>query len=167
MKKLTSILLVAVILTLAFSFNACKEKEPEGLTFDRLLLSSSDNDYVWSVRAADCELTNVVIPATYKGRPVVGVRSFAQCKTLKSITIPDSVTSIGAWAFSECYSLTSITIPASVTSIGENAFNSCTSLTSINFEGTVEQWNSISFGDYWNDDIPATEVVCSDGTVTL
>ena len=35
------------------------------------------------------------------------------------------VTSIGEWAFSYCHGLTSITIPNSVTSIGEGAFYGC------------------------------------------
>ena len=43
-------------------------------------------------------------------------------QSLASITIPDSVTSIGDYAFDGCTSLTSITIPDSVTSIGEGAF---------------------------------------------
>ena len=45
-----------------------------------------------------------------------------------SITIPDSVTSIGGRAFYNCSSLTSITIPDSVTSIGGDAFSNCDSL---------------------------------------
>ena len=45
-----------------------------------------------------------------------------------SITIPDSVTSIGEQAFRDCYSLTSINIPDSVTSIWHNAFLGCDSL---------------------------------------
>ena len=35
------------------------------------------------------------------------------------------VTSIGAWAFSYCSGLTSITIPNSVPSIGETSFRGC------------------------------------------
>ena len=54
---------------------------------------------------------------------------FSGCNSLISITIPDSVTSIGDEAFSDCTSLTSITIPDSVTSIGDRAFYGCYSLT--------------------------------------
>ncbi len=48
--------------------------------------------------------------------------SFFGCGSLASVTIPDSVASIGKSAFSGCVSLTSVAIPGSVASIGENAF---------------------------------------------
>ena len=50
---------------------------------------------------------------------------------LTSVTIPNSVTSIGGLAFYGCTGLTSVTIPNSVTSIGEDAFDGCSSLTSM------------------------------------
>jgi len=56
---------------------------------------------------------------------------------LTSISIPDSVTSIGDYAFSGCSKLTSINIPNSVTSIGNNALNGCSGLTSINIPNSV------------------------------
>ena len=46
-------------------------------------------------------------------------------KTVTSITIPNSVTSIGNDAFWNCTKLTSITIPDSVMSIGIYAFDGC------------------------------------------
>ena len=82
--------------------------------------------------------TNITISNIYDGLPVKKIQftysgnsgpnipdSFNNRYKITSITIPDSVTSIGAWAFSDCSSLTSITIPDSVTSIGEYAFNGC------------------------------------------
>ena len=68
---------------------------------------------------------------------------YAIGKTDISITIPDSVTSIGDYAFSYCTSLTSIEIPDSVTSIGDYAFSYCTSLTSVKIPNSVT-----SIGDY-------------------
>ncbi len=50
------------------------------------------------------------------------------CKSLKHVTIPDSVTEIGYSSFSDCYSLESITIPASVRAIKDDAFESCYNL---------------------------------------
>ena len=52
-------------------------------------------------------------------------KAFQACSKLTSITIPNSVTSIGQYAFKNCGSLTSITIPNSVTSIGYGAFSTC------------------------------------------
>ena len=94
----------------------------EGLIYELL----SDETYeVVGVQSKD--LTEVVIPATYKGKAVtsIGDSAFCWCTGLTSITIPNSVTSIGNSAFENCTGLTSITISDSVTSIGEGAFWGC------------------------------------------
>ena len=61
----------------------------------------------------------------------IGEHAFSDCRCLKNITIPDSVTSIGSSAFSGCSGLISVTIPDGVTSIGSSAFSGCRGLTSI------------------------------------
>ena len=60
----------------------------------------------------------------------IGDRAFYECG-ITSITIPESVNTIGSSAFNRCLSLTRITIPDNVTSIGESAFYYCSSLTSL------------------------------------
>ena len=47
------------------------------------------------------------------------------------MTIPSSVTKIGAYAFSGCNSLTSVTIGNGVTSIGNVAFGECENITTV------------------------------------
>ena len=71
--------------------------------------------------------------------------AFGGCISLMSITLPDSVTRIGAWVFSGCTSLTSITIPDSVTSIDDYAFRGCTSLTNITIPNSVTSIGDLAF----------------------
>ena len=73
--------------------------------------------------------------------------SFRSCNTLKTIIIPNSVTSIGSYAFRDCTSLTSVTIPNSVTSIGSYAFYECTSLTSVTIPNSVTSIGGYAFRD--------------------
>lgn len=67
-------------------------------------------------------LRSVTIPA---GVTSIGERAFMDCRSLESVTIPDGVKTIGASAFYGCESIKSISIPSSVSGIGENAFWGC------------------------------------------
>lgn len=66
-----------------------------------------------------------------KRTKIVCDRAFKDCIPLRSIVIPDGVTSIGNRAFYGCKSLCSLVIPDGVTSVGEYAFYDCSSLTNI------------------------------------
>lgn len=71
--------------------------------------------------------------------------AFYKCEGLSSITIADSITSIGDSAFELCTGLTSITIPRGVISIGEFAFEDCRGLTSIAIPSNVKNINYGAF----------------------
>ena len=64
-----------------------------------------------------------------------------------SVTIPNSVTSIGHYAFCDCSKLTYVTIPNSVTSIGFFAFANCSSLTSVTIGSGVTSIGGWSFDE--------------------
>ena len=72
-----------------------------------------------------------------EGTRFIAKSAFSGCSAITSITIPDSVTSIGDYAFSGCTGLTNITIPDSMTSIGGGAFSRCSALTSITIPDSV------------------------------
>ena len=68
-----------------------------------------------------------------EGLTSIGEYAFLACPELMTVNIPDSVTTIGTCAFFDCPLLGAegLHIPSTVTSIGENAFYGCTSLSFI------------------------------------
>lgn len=60
----------------------------------------------------------------------IGDHAFESCN-MSSITLPETLTTIGLQAFGTCTSLTGINIPASVETIDESAFLGCSNLATI------------------------------------
>ncbi len=87
-----------------------------------------------------CAKTSITIPNSVTS---IGEHAFENCSGLTSVTIGNSVTSIGDYVFSGCSGLTSVTIGNSVTSIGDGAFYYCSSLTSINVASGNTHYSSI------------------------
>lgn len=73
------------------------------------------------------QLTSVTIPNTVTS---IGASAFASCYDAK-ITIPGSVTSIGGYAFGLCGEITEIAIPEGVTLISSYVFSGCSELASV------------------------------------
>lgn len=69
--------------------------------------------------------------AIKEGTKIICDRAFEDCKSLRSLVIPNSVTSIRESAFSFCSSLKSIVLPDGITSIGDETFFGCSSLASL------------------------------------
>ena len=90
--------------------------------------TSDDGESVSVVGFANGE--EVIISNIYDGLLVTEIEAYAfrNNTSVKSITIPSTVETIGEYAFAGCTSLEEIIIPASVTNIGVNAFDGCTSL---------------------------------------
>lgn len=172
-------------------------KKDEGIPNDEIWYTSSNNDIVepYDISAFPTILSNVYADskgiikfetniekianyAFYECEKLISItipnsvtsideNAFSECTGLTSVSIPNSVISIGLEAFYDCSGLTSVTIPNSVTSIGSSAFQDCTNLTSISYTGTITQWNAITKGYNWNNNILATVVHCTDGDVAI
>ena len=108
----------------------------------------------------DCiNLTSITLPNTLQ---TIGDYAFHGCNALTSIEIPNSVTSIGKWAFHYCKSLSSVTLGSSVTSIAESAFENCSSLPSITIPASV---TSIAGGAFVDCSAMSSMSVASGNTV--
>ena len=85
------------------------------------------------------EATEVVVPATVNGYPVVGIYgAFKDNSTITKVTLPESIKTIGDASFENCYNLENVNIPSSVTIIGSRAFYQCKKMGNVTIpEGVV------------------------------
>ena len=119
--------------------------------------------YIGAIAFHKCQsLESINIP---DGVELIYSYTFATCPALTSITIPNGVRNIYHNSFRSCRSLESITISDSVTTIQYDAFRDCPNLSSINYNGTIEQWQSITFGENWNNNTGHYIIYCTDGNI--
>ena len=69
---------------------------------------------------------------------------------IKSLSLPNDISTISNYAFYECKSIEEINIPKAVSSIGTNAFRDCSNLKTINYAGTQTEWDAIEKAGNWD-----------------
>ena len=74
--------------------------------------------------------SSIEMPSEFNGKPITGIAEnmFSGCSSLKNLTLPNELVTIGSGAFRGCSSMETISIPDSVTHIGSGAFDMCDSL---------------------------------------
>lgn len=78
----------------------------------------------------------------------IGSYAFGSCRSLTSITIPNTIINyINQFAFEFCSSLTSITIPNNVINLRYGIFSGCSSLASITVPNSVTSIDAYAFAD--------------------
>ena len=134
---------------------------------DTIHVSEFNGDYQFNnVFTGNCDIRNVIID---EGVTTIGNGAFFRVKTLETVSIPNTVTTIGvtgtssSGAFCSCEKLKRvnsdvdgvINIPSGVTIIGHQAFyvgayKYNTDITEINIPDSVTQIHNASFANYVN-----------------
>lgn len=89
-------------------------------------------------------ITSITIPNSVTE---LGAQAFSYCNVLTSITLPNSITTIPEQFLRSSKSLESITIPNSVTSIEDSAFFECSKLKTITLSNTLEDIGVYTFSE--------------------
>lgn len=79
----------------------------------------------------------IAVPEQVNGLPIreIGKKAFLSRKTLRSITLPATVESVGDWAFAYCDGLREISFGSSAVGFGRAAFLDCKALENIDCPG--------------------------------
>ena len=75
----------------------------------------------------------------------IGDYAFSRCEKMDSLTINDAATSIGSWAFDECYKLTTLSLGKNITTIGDYAFWDCHKLDNVTIPQSVTSIGKSAF----------------------
>ena len=125
-----------------YAFDGCSSLQYNQDEYGVNYLGNEVNKYIYLANHGTFDGTNYTIKETCKA---LGESAFRDCHNLKTIVIPEGVTSISEEVFRNCYRLTSITIPDSVTSIENFAFQNCSDLPSITIPDSVTSIGSSAF----------------------
>lgn len=102
---------------------------------------------------------DIVVPARTKdGMPVLAIapHAFAGADGLRSVTLPDSIVSLGNFAFHNCRALRTVTLHDSVTDYGDGVIRQCTALSDVRLTVRAENYA-----------LPARMLADSDNTLTF
>ena len=118
----------------AFPVSGCGKSDFVGSNLDFRLYTGGESYYVAGIGKETSP--DVVIPAVYNGKPVVGVggKSFKGNKTIASVEIPASVEWVGVGAFRNCPALKKVVWSAVSARTDENNYNNRVFLGSDNIE---------------------------------
>jgi len=138
----------------------------QGLEFTYVSNDVGGNYYVSGI--GTCTDTDIVIPSEYNGLPVraIGNYAFSNCSTIRSVTIPGSVTSIRVGAFSNCTSLEIVKISrGGLNNMGKYVFYNCLLLKKIDYKDWTGCWYAIDKGDGCFDLTGNYNIYCTDAII--
>ena len=108
----------------------------------------------------ETQIASVTIGDSVKS---IGNYAFYNCSNLSSAMIGNKVKSIGTFAFGYCYDLASVAIPDGVTSIADNAFRDCRSVSNMAIPDSVTSIGSYAFSGCYG----LVSVTIGDGVTSI
>lgn len=101
------------------------------------------------VGVGNCIDTEIIIPPNFCGYHVTKIENnaFKDKTAITSVTLPDTLITIGDHAFSSCTGLTEIVVPDSVVVIGTEAFSECKNVESITLSQNLKEIGSYAFNN--------------------
>ncbi|MBQ7739775.1 MAG: leucine-rich repeat domain-containing protein [Eubacterium sp.] len=103
--------------------------------------SNNSTSIPWYTLRQNREITNVVV---LDGITSLGNYCFYQVKA-SSITLPDSLVSLGQYSLAFSTGITNLSLPFGFTSIGDYAFSNCSAMQSVSFPSTLKTISSYAF----------------------
>ena len=133
------------------AFGACSSIESITLPFVGDCGTENYSNFGYIFGGVGYEHNSESVPSSLKrvvitGGTAIYARAFWECSGLESITLPESLISIGEYAFYACRGLVSITLPSNLSSIADGAFSSCRIAEVINKSGLIITPGDSSYG---------------------
>ena len=163
-----------------FTFENCTSLKsitiPEDVrVLPRLIFSNCQSltevNFVSTIKTIDEEafkgctsLKEITLPRSLSS---LGKYAFMNCTSLESIVIPQGIDAINDCLFCDCSGLKSVSIPQSAREIKQSSFSGCSSLENITYNGTIEEWASITQSTSNWSRVPTNVVHCSNGDAPL
>ena len=165
MKRYLSFLALTLAVLLALNFTACKSDVTDDETDitdkkdigNEVADPSGNGSFLYDITdvntlriigyKGEITLHDIVIPAEIGGIEVteIGQKAFYFNNTIKSVTIPATVTLVDEFAFTGCSYLESVTIAEGVESIGSSAFLDCVALKEITLPQSLKELGDFAF----------------------
>lgn len=149
---LLTFLMISVIQSVCAETVETKTIEIQGVKYSYTI----ENETVEIKTASPVSNYDIVVPEYIEGFPVKTVEAFAT--TVKTVVLPDTVTTLGVGAFNWCDEMTSVKLSQNLTTLPERVFTNCKDLKTINIPAGItrienyafnycESLNSISISD--------------------
>ena len=109
---------------------------------DTKILFNADKSVLYAYPAAQKNIETADLPASVTS---IADYAFAYCENLESITLADTIQTVGKGIFKNCTNLTSCIIPQNVTQIATESFFNCEKLANIPLSNKIKAIEDYAF----------------------